>query len=158
SADMIRDQALFVSGLLVEKLGGPSVKTYQPPGLWEEIADITTKYVPDTGESLYRRSLYTFWKRTAGPPAMMTFDASPREMCTVKLSRTNTPLQALTLLNDVTFVEASRVLAERVMSDDRLSTKQRIALTFRLATSRQPRPEELEILYQGYNAHLDRYR
>jgi hypothetical protein len=156
SADMIRDQALFVSGLLVEKLGGPSVKPYQPAGLWEEIAD--QKYVPDTGEGLYRRSLYTFWKRTAAPPTMMNFDASPREMCTVKASRTNTPLQALTLMNDVTFVEAARVLAERVMIEGGQSPERRIALAFRLATSRTPAAAELKVLVNGYNAHLDRYR
>jgi hypothetical protein len=155
-ADVIRDQALFVSGLLVEKVGGPSVKPYQPAGLWEEIAD--QKYVLDTGEGLYRRSLYTFWKRTLAPPAMMTFDASPREMCTVKSTRTNTPLQALTVLNDVTFVEASRVLAERVMTEAGLSPDRRIALAFRLATARTPTPAELEVLVAGYHAHLDRYR
>src|SRR5262249_39488791 len=115
SAEMLRDQALFVSGLLAERVGGPSVKPYQPKGLWEELAGIA--YKQDHGEDLYRRSLYIFWKRTVAPPSMTTFDATAREACTVNRSRTNTPLQALTLMNDVTFVEASRVLAERVLRE-----------------------------------------
>ncbi|MFO0927321.1 MAG: DUF1553 domain-containing protein [Gemmataceae bacterium] len=97
SAEMIRDQALAASGLLVERLGGPSVKPYQPDGLWRELAD--TDYVRDRGEALYRRGLYTFWKRTVAPPAAVTFDAAGRETCSVRESRTNTPLQALVLLS-----------------------------------------------------------
>ena len=116
SAEMIRDQALAASGLLVERIGGPSVRPYQPPGLWQDLNGQT--YKPDSGPGLYRRSLYTFWKRTVAPPAMVAFDASTREACTVRETRTNTPLQALNLLNDVTYVEASRKLAERVLSDE----------------------------------------
>ncbi len=113
--EMIRDLALRASGLLAVKLGGPSVKPYQPPGLWEVVAmeESNTKiYVPDQGEANYRRSLYTFWKRAAPPPAMETFNAPTREQCAVDRERTNTPLQALVTLNDVQFVEASRRLAE----------------------------------------------
>ena len=112
--EMLRDQALAASGLLTRKMGGPSVKPYQPAGLWEVVAmeeSNTKQYVPDTGESLYRRSLYTFWKRAAPPPAMETFNAPSREECSVSRERTNTPLQALVTLNDVQFVEASRRLA-----------------------------------------------
>ena len=117
SAEMIRDQALFASGLLVERPGGPSVKPYQPAGLWDELSG-AGDYVPDTGENLYRRSLYTYWKRTAPPPGLSAFDATARETCWVRETRTNTPLQALTLLNDVTYVEAARKLAERVLRRD----------------------------------------
>ncbi|MFM8219790.1 MAG: DUF1553 domain-containing protein, partial [Planctomycetaceae bacterium] len=103
AAEMIRDQALLASGLLVEQLGGPSVKPYQPEGLWKELSD--TDYVPGQGADLYRRGLYTFWKRTVAPPLMVTFDAAGRETCIVRESRTNTPLQALTLMNETSFVE-----------------------------------------------------
>ena len=116
AAEMIRDQALFVSGLLTEKTGGPSVKTYQPKGLWKDIAS-ETNYELATGPDLYRRSLYTFWKRTVPPPMMMNFDASSRESCEVHVRRTNTPLQALNLMNDVTFIESSRVLAAKILED-----------------------------------------
>ena len=112
---MIRDLALAASGLLSTKMGGPSVKPYQPPGIWEVVAmeESNTKiYVPDRGQANYRRSLYTFWKRAAPPPAMETFNAPTREECAVDRERTNTPLQALVTLNDVQFVEASRRLAE----------------------------------------------
>jgi hypothetical protein len=113
--EMIRDLALEASGLLLRRVGGPSVKPYQPPGIWETVAmeESNTKiYVPERGESNYRRSLYTFWKRAAPPPAMETFNAPTREQCVVDRERTNTPLQALVTLNDVQFVEASRRLAE----------------------------------------------
>jgi hypothetical protein len=156
SAETIRDQALFAAGLLVEKVGGPSVKPYQPAGLWKELAD--TDYVPDRGENLYRRSLYTFWKRTVAPPSMMTFDASPRETCVVRETRTNTPLQALTLMNDVTFVEASRVLAQRVMREGGPTPEGRIVLAFRLAASRSPRPAERKVLLADFEHHLAHYR
>ena len=112
---MIRDLALRASGLLAAQVGGPSVKPYQPPGIWEVVAmeESNTKiYVPDQGQANYRRSLYTFWKRAAPPPAMETFNAPTREQCAVDRERTNTPLQALVTLNDVQFVEASRRLAE----------------------------------------------
>jgi hypothetical protein len=116
SAEMLRDQALTVSGLLVRKLGGPGVKPYQPPGLWESVSyNGEESYVPDGGEGLWRRSIYTYVKRQAPPPGLLTFDGPTREKCTVRRSRTNTPLQALVLLNDDTFVEAARELGSRAM-------------------------------------------
>ncbi|MBO0863248.1 MAG: DUF1553 domain-containing protein, partial [Chloracidobacterium sp.] len=116
-AEVIRDQALFVSGLLVERVGGPSVKTYQPTGLYDGLVSSGLSYHQDHGEKLYRRSLYTFWKRTIAPPLMANFDGAGRETCVVRENRTNTPLQALNLMNDVTFVEAARALAERAMRE-----------------------------------------
>ena len=115
---MIRDNALAASGLLVRKLGGPSVKPYQPEGVWEAVAMIgsnTRDYKRDTGENLYRRSMYTFWKRSAPPAAMEVLNAPNRETCTVRRDRTNTPIAALLTLNDVQFVEAARVLAEKAI-------------------------------------------
>jgi hypothetical protein len=155
-AHSIRDQALFVSGLLVEKQGGPSVKIYQPEGLWQDLADLN--YVADKGEKLYRRSLYIFWKRTIAPPAMMTFDAAGRESCVVRGSQTNTPLQALNLLNDITYVEAARVLGERMMTQGGNDPEKRIAFAFYLATSRSPTAAELQILRAGFARHLQHYQ
>jgi hypothetical protein len=154
SAEVIRDQALAASGLLVERLGGPSVKPYQPARLWDELADMA--YVQSHGPDLYRRGLYTFWKRTVAPPSLLTFDAAGRETCVVRPTLTNTPLQALTLLNDVTYVEAARVLAERVMRAAR-TPEERITLAFRLAVARRPRPLELKVLLAGFRAHLTEY-
>ena len=117
--EMIRDQALAASGLLVRKLGGPSVKPYQPPGIWFAVGytrSNTARFVQDHGENLYRRSLYTFWKRTAAPPSMEVFNAPSRESCTVRRERTNTPLQALTLMNDPQFIEAARHLATNAIN------------------------------------------
>ena len=158
SAEMIRDQALAVSGLLVEKIGGPSVKPYQPPGLWEELTLKGASYVPDKGDGLYRRSLYTFWKRTIAPPWMVNFDSTDRETCSVRGERTNTPLQALNLMNDVTYMEASRKLAERMMKEGGGTTFERIAYGFELVTSRLPRPKEDEVLHDVYRKFLLSYR
>jgi hypothetical protein len=156
SAEMVRDQALAISGLLVEKLGGPSVKPYQPAGVWKDLSG-GEDYQPDSGESLYRRSLYTYWKRTAAPPVMINFDSAARETCVVRETRTNTPLQALNLMNDVTFVEASRVLAQRVMSEAGPEPEKRLELAFRLATARRPKPAERDILLAGLEQHLATY-
>jgi Protein of unknown function (DUF1553)/Protein of unknown function (DUF1549)/Concanavalin A-like lectin/glucanases superfamily/Planctomycete cytochrome C len=156
SAEMIRDQALFASGLLVEQEGGPSVKPYQPPGLWNELSG-TGDYEPDTGDKLYRRSLYTFWKRTVAPPTLAAFDTSGRETCWVRETRTNTPIQALTLLNDVTYVEAARVLAERILRDA-MRTDERLALAFQLVTARSPHDSELSVLRRGFDHQLSDYR
>jgi hypothetical protein len=157
SHEMIRDQALAASGLLVEKIGGPSVKPYQPPGLWKELSG-DEDYQPDTGENLYRRSLYTFWKRAAPPPSMMNFDSAGREACTVRETRTNTPLQALNLMNDAAFVEAARVLAQRVMIEAPATPEKRLALAFQLATGRPPKPPEQKVLLAGFERHLKEYQ
>jgi hypothetical protein len=154
---MIRDQALFVSGLLTERVGGPSVRPYQPAGLWKEIAT-DTKYDQSRGADLYRRSMYTYWKRTVSPPVMAAFDAPTREFCTVRRTRTNTPLQALALLNEVSFVEAARVFAQRMMIEGGKTPAERITFGFRLATSRKPSSAELRILTAGFQAHLAKYR
>src|SRR5690606_25708781 len=127
SAEMIRDNALAASGLLVRKIGGKSVKPYQPEGLWRELSNfskVLLEYKPDTGEDLYRRSMYTFIRRTSPPPFMIVFDAPNRDVCIVTRERTNTPLQALVLLNDPQFLEASKVLAQRVMKMGRTPQEQ----------------------------------
>ncbi len=141
---MIRDQALAASGLLVDKFGGPSVKPYQPKGIWAEATFGKKRYSQDHGEKLYRRSIYTFWRRIVGPT--MLFDTSKRQVCSVKIARTNTPLHALTTLNDITYVEAARALAQRVLQAHELNSNQRINLAFRLVTSRRPTTAETQIL------------
>jgi hypothetical protein len=159
-AEMVRDEALAVSGLLVTKVGGKSVKPYQPPGLWEAIGysgSNTVHFVQDHGDALYRRSLYTFWKRTSPPPSLTTFDAPSREECVVRRGRTNTPLQALALLNEEQYVEAARHLAERMMREGGRKSADRIALGFRLATSRQPTADELRIFQTLYDAQSAAY-
>src|SRR5213082_2301018 len=128
-AEMVRDSALAASGLLAERLGGPSVKPYQPDGVWEAVAMIgsnTRNYQRDAGERLYRRSLYTFWKRAAPPASMEIFNAPSRETCTVRRERTNTPLQALVTMNDPQFVEAARVLAEHAIKQGGATDEGRI--------------------------------
>src|SRR5262245_46504708 len=132
-AEMVRDYALAASGLLVNKIGGPSVKPYQPEGVWEAVAMIgsnTRDYRKDTGDNLYRRSMYTFWKRAAPPASLDIFNAPNRETCAVRRERTNTPLQALVTLNDVQFIEAARKLAERTLAEtpDRTERLQRLAV------------------------------
>ena len=157
SAEMIRDQALAVSGLLHEEIGGPSVRPYQPAGLWKEIAS-DTDYQQSHEGGLYRRSMYTYWKRTVAPPTMMTLDATAREACTVKRSRTNTPLQSLALMNDVTFVEAARVLAQRVMQQVDDGIESRLTRMFRLATARKPNTQELQVLMKGWQHYLNEFQ
>jgi hypothetical protein len=156
-AETVRDQALAAAGLLVEHVGGPSVKPYQPAGLWKELSG-GADYQRDKGEGLYRRSLYTFWKRTSPPPAMMNFDAAGRETCIVRETRTNTPLQALNMMNDVTYLEASRKMAERMMREGGSTPSTRIAYGFELATSRTPRDKEAAILLDNYRSQLDYYQ
>ena len=144
--EFIRDNALFVSGLLVDKLGGPGVKPYQPPGLWAEVGlGGNPKFKRDDGDKLYRRSLYTYWKRSAPPPSMQIFDAPTREKCTVRRARTNTPLQALVTLNDVQFVEAARNFAQRILLQ-RVGDRDRVGYAFRLATARIANYDELAVL------------
>lgn len=140
---MLRDQALQISGLLEDSIGGPPVKPYQPPGVWEEATFGKIKYHQDQGDALYRRTLYTFWRRIVGPT--MLFDNASRQVCTVKSSNTNTPLHALTTLNDITFMEAARVMASRIINA-KDGDHDRLKLAFVLATSRNPANEELEIL------------
>jgi len=155
-AEMVRDQALAVSGLLVEQVGGPSVKPYSPAGLWQELQG-GSGYQSDKGAGLYRRSLYTYWKRTVAPPSMVTFDSPTRETCSVRASTTNTPLQALSLMNEVTFVEAARKLAERMITDGGETPANRIALAFRLAVARAPKAQELDVLLPLLERYRDRY-
>jgi hypothetical protein len=160
SAEAVRDSALALAGLLVDKVGGPSVKPYQPEGLWEDVSvERREKYTPDPGDGLYRRTMYTFWKRTCPPPAMSTFDAPTRETCTIRRARTNTPLQALVLLNDPTYVEAARKMAERVLvaiPDNVMSSRLRQA--FRIAVARGPRPDEEAALTELYAKALQGFR
>lgn len=163
--EFIRDQALFVSGLLDRRVGGASVSPYQPAGLWEELmsrADgknwTAQEYSQSHGADLYRRTMYTFWKRTCPPPSLVTFDAPDRETCTVRRARTNTPLQALVLLNDPTYVEASRKLAERIMVEGGASVEERIQFAFRAVLCRQARPQEVSVLKNIYAQQLDRFR
>ncbi len=148
TAEMLRDQALSVSGLLVEKIGGPSVKPYQPPGLWEEIAMGHPQYGQGKGDDLHRRSLYTFWKRTVPPPAMMTFDAADRSYCTARRQSTATPLQALAMLNDVQLIEAARLIAGRMLEEGGATDAARVGWAFRTITGRRATEKELPILQQ----------
>ncbi len=160
-AEMIRDNALAASGLLVKHVGGKSVKPYQPRGLWKEKSNFSIKllnYKESTGDSLYRRSMYTFIRRTNPPPSMSTFDAPTREVCTVKREITNTPLQALVLLNDPQFVEASRILAERIQKEKPSSIDESIKHGFRLCTSRKPRDKEIQLLKNLYDEQLKKFK
>ncbi|GAB4016736.1 DUF1553 domain-containing protein [Spirosoma koreense] len=154
TAEMIRDNALAASGLLSEKLGGPSVKPYQPDGLWAVNGAV---YEQDKGEGLYRRSLYTFWRRTNPPPSMNTFDAPSRSYCVVQRQKTSTPLQALVLLNDPQFVEAARVVAERSLTQ-RTTLPDQMTRLFRLLTSRKPMDKELAILIRLYDQEHQKFK
>ena len=156
-AESIRDQALAIAGLLGGESGGPSVKPYQPSGLWKELSNWGA-YENDHGAKLYRRSLYTFWKRTLGPPAMLAFDAAPRETCAVRETRTNTPVQALNLMNDPTYMEAARLYAERMLKDGGADDDARLAYGFLLATARPPAEREARLLRASLNRYRDRYQ
>jgi hypothetical protein len=159
SAEQVRDQALVVSGLLSPKIGGPSVKPYQPEDLWAgNLFGNLVKYVVDSGDNLYRRSMYTFVKRTALPANLMTFDMASREYCIVKRSRTNTPLQALDVMNDPTYVEAARVLARRMVAEGGNDAPARLAYGFRRALCRPPTEKEIQILTEALGAQLARYK
>ncbi len=159
-AEVLRDQALAASGLLIEKIGGPSVNPYMPEGVWDEtiVYGDMRGYKHDNGEGLYRRTLYTIWKRTAAPPTMLMFDSPSRELCTVKRPRTNTPLQDLALLNELTYVEAARALAQRMMLEGGATPADRIAWGFRRVTSRQPESADLKLLTTGLEKRLAKYR
>ena len=152
--EIVRDQALAAAGLLVPSIGGPSVRPWMPEGVWDETSKYGNLrgYVPDTGPGRFRRSMYTVWKRTAGPPTMLLFDAPNRETCTVKRSRTNTPLQALALLNETTFLEAAQGLARRMVAEGGDDAAARIARGYVLALGRAPDGPELETLLAGLDA------
>ncbi len=160
-AELIRDTALSVSGLLAPRIGGKSVRPYQPSGLWEAVGytnSNTARFTQDAGEALYRRSMYTFWKRTSPPPTLATFDAPSREACTVRRTRTNTPLQALALMNDVQFVEAARHFAARVLKEGGEDFDARLEFAFRMATGRRPNPAEVAVCRQLYEQSLANFR
>ena len=161
SPEMIRDQALALAGLLVDRIGGPSVKPYQAAGLWTEVGNGEGRdrdaYVQDHGDNLYRRSLYTYWKRSVPPPGLSNFDAASREAHQVRVNATNTPLQALDLMNDIAYVEAARVFAERMMKEGGSIPPARIAFAFRLATGRLPDQVESSILLDTFGQGLDTF-
>jgi hypothetical protein len=167
SAEMIRDQALSVSGLLSPALGGPSVKPYQPDKMWSSLTFQnmdeydTNFYRADTGDALYRRGLYTYWKRTIAPPRMQIFDAPDRERCSLRQDRTNTPMQAMVLLNDPTFVEASRSLAQRMIQEGGDRSSDRVSYGYKLALATRPDTDRANILLAGlsdYQAHFNQNR
>jgi hypothetical protein len=145
-AEMVRDNALAVSGLLAKPIGGASVKPYQPVGYWKHLNFPKRKWAPDSGVSQYRRGLYTFWCRTFLHPSMLAFDAPTREGCVAERTRSNTPQQALVLLNDPTYVEASRVFAERILQHGGDTDGERLAWAFERILSRKPSTGELDIL------------
>jgi hypothetical protein len=159
SAEQVRDAALAASGLLVRKLGGPSVYPYQPAGLWEALATRNaTSYTQGTGDDLHRRSLYTIWKRSAPPPSAISFDAAERLVCTVTRQRTSTPLQALVLLNDPQFVEASRALGARMLTEGGPSVDARITLAYRALAGRPPADDERAAITALYRDELAAFR
>jgi hypothetical protein len=159
AAETVRDNALAISGLLTETVGGPSVKPYQPEGLWEDVSvERRARYVPDQGPNLFRRSMYTYWKRTCPPPALVTFDAPNREVCVTRRAVTNTPLQALVLLNDPTYVEAARKLAERMLAQGGKTAESAVDFGFRIATGRLPSPLERRILLRVREEAMAHFR
>jgi hypothetical protein len=161
-AEMVRDNALAVSGLLNRKLGGESVRPYQPPGLWEAVAfggEFSSQtYVQSHGPDLYRRGLYVYWKRSLPYPSLITFDAPNREVCTAQRPRTTTPLQALVLMNDPAFIEAARGLAQRIIKEGGPTVKARLNYAFRLLLARNPKKTELQILENIYAQQLENFR
>ncbi len=160
-AEVLRDNSLFVSGLLVDKIGGKGVNPYQPPNIWEPVGfgrSNTRYYKQGKGEDLYRRSLYTFLKRTAPPPFMSTFDAPNREQSCPSRGRSNTPLQALQLMNDIQHVEAARNFAERMIREGGKDPDERIRWAWRFVTARVPEASELTVVREAFDKHLERYR
>ena len=157
--EFIRDNALAVSGLMVNKVGGPSVKPYQPPGLWNEVAlSGNVRFVQDKGDKVYRKSMYTYWKRSAPQPAMIAFDAPSREKCVIQRQQTNTPMQALVTLNDPQFVEAARALAERMMSEGGTDFAGRLDFGYQLLLGRKVRPSEVKVLDSIYQEQVKEFR
>jgi hypothetical protein len=156
-AEMVRDNALAISGLLSPKIGGPSVKPYQPAGYWQYLNFPTREYYPDHGESQYRRGLYTYWQRTFPHPSLVAFDAPSREECTAERPRSSTPLQALVLLNDPTYVEAARVFAEKIIKQGGADVADRLNWACRHALSRGAKPSESRVLTELYHKHHDEF-
>jgi hypothetical protein len=159
-AEELRDSALYLSGLLNEKMGGRGDRSYQPPGIWEAVgytASNTAKYEQEHGPSLYRRSLYLFWKRTAPPPSMTTFDAPSREQCRARRERTNTPLQALVTMNDPQYFEAARHLGYRMLQEGGKEDMDRLRFGFQLVTARKPTEGESKILAETLTAEKSHY-
>ena len=160
-AEMIRDQTLTVSGLLVKTIGGKAVRPYQPAGMWQAVSltgSNTDTYIQDHGDKLYRRSMYIFWKRTLSPPTMANFDAPSRNSCSPRRERTNTPLQALILLNDIQHVESARHLAQRMMTEGGHTPEDQITFAFRLSTTRRPHDVETKLLLEDYVTHLAKFQ
>jgi hypothetical protein len=157
TAEQIRDQALAVSGLLVKTIGGPSVFPYQPAGLWEDSGTQHT-YTQDKGDNLYRRSMYSFWRRTLPPPTMTILDAPTREYCKVRRDRTTTPMQSLALMNDPQMMECARVMAENLVRANPRDEKVRLSDSFRLWTGRKISDQELVVLEKFYQGEKDRYK
>ena len=159
-AEFLRDQALAVSGLLASRIGGPSVRPYHPPGLYEQVVagSGAATYVAGKGDELYRRSLYTYWKRSVPNPAMLVFDAPFRETCILRRPRTNTPLQALNLMNDPTYVEAARGLAQRMVREGGETPSSRLTYGFRLVLTRPPNARELAILVAAHERALQAFQ
>jgi hypothetical protein len=157
-AEVVRDHALATSGLLVRTIGGRSARPYQPPGYYAQLNFPRREYQPDTGPAQYRRGLYTHWQRTFLHPLLKAFDAPSREECTVQRPRSNTPLAALALLNDPTFVESARLFAQRIMCEAPGDTSERIEWAYRQATSNAPTPDVRKTLGELYEKHLAEYR
>jgi len=154
-AEFVRDNALAVSGLLNRRIGGPSVKPYQPPGIWDGTDSV---FVQDHGEDLYRRGMYVFWRRSAHYPPFATFDAPNREVCTFIRQRTQTPLQSLVLMNDSAFVECARALAQRVTHEERDDVERRLTRAFRLTLGRVPGVDEIATLRRTYEQQLAEFK
>jgi hypothetical protein len=157
-AEFVRDNALAISGLLADKIGGPSVKPYQPDGYWENLNFPARTWEQSKGDDLYRRGLYTWWQRSYLQPSLAAFDAPTREECCVERNRSNIPQQALALLNDPTYVEASRVFAERILKEGGTDTEARIHWAWEQALDRAPRKDELSVASALLNKQLAEYR
>jgi hypothetical protein len=157
-AEMVRDNALWISGLLVERIGGPSVKPYQPARYWAYLNFPEREWQNDSGDNLYRRGLYTHWQRQYLHPSMLAFDASSREECTAERIRSNTPLQSLVLLNDPTYVEAARVFAELIIRNGGSSPNERLDYAYHRALSRSIKPTELNVLVPMLEKHLVQFK
>jgi hypothetical protein len=157
-AELVRDNALSIAGLLVLKIGGPSVKPYQPEGYWENLNFPPRTYEADTGESQYRRGLYTWWQRSFVHPSLLAFDAPTREECAAERNRSNIPQQALALLNDPTYVEAARAFAARILREGGRDTNSRITWAWKQALARSPRADESSTIRDLLNRHFAEYR